>query len=194
MSFSYTGRGRRPHPGVAQNVHPCLTSSSRRLAMCRNALQTAFVVCLLMLLVGETARTGQSQAADFELSVLTTANRMVTVQCVRGCKLVVATKAPETELRWKVFTEFSFTCKLKDCSSGQVLGGVVAQSLTPDFNLWVSNSTERTAIRCVRGCKFAASTLPLKPDDPSAMRVQEIRFPCSGESCASGRISGWIEP
>jgi len=83
-----------------------------------------FVAAVVFL--GASVGTAQSPATDFELSVSTTADRTVSVQCVRGCKLVVATVQPGGETRWKVFPAFSFeNCQSRECSSGQVLGGVV---------------------------------------------------------------------
>ena len=158
-----------------------------------NMFRLTFVA--LLVLAGSPTAIAQSPATDFELSVTTIADRTVAVQCVRGCKLVVLTLQPDGEMRWKVFHEFKFgTCK-SECSSGQVLGGVVTESPTPDFDLWVANRAEGTVIKCVRGCTFAAIAGTPSPDAPhQPMRVQEVQFPCSHQSCASGRISGWVEP
>ena len=159
-----------------------------------NMFRLTFVA--LLVLAGSPTAIAQSRATDFELSVTTSADRTVAVQCVRGCKLVVATVVElGGEVRWKVFPVFSFEkCQSRECSSGQVLGGVVTQSPSPDFDLWVANRAEGTVIKCVRGCKFAAVVGTPSPDAPAAMRVQEVQFPCSGQTCASGRISGWVEP
>ena len=158
--------------------------------------QITFRVTVVALLIhaGSLTAIAQSPTTDFELSVTTSADRAVAVQCVRGCKLVVATAEPGAEIRWKVFPAFKFDCKSRECSSGQVLGGVVTQSPSPDFDLWVANRAEGTVIKCVRGCSFAAVAGAPAPDAPPPMRVQEIQFPCGPLTCASGRISGWLEP
>lgn len=149
----------------------------------------------LLVLTGVPPAIAQSPATDFELSVTTTADRTVSVQCVRGCKLVVGTVVElGGEVRWKAFPVFSLEkCQSRECSSGQVLGGVVTQSPSPDFDLWVASRAEATVIKCVRGCKFAAVAGAPSPDAPEPMRVQEVQFPCSRQTCASGRISGWVE-
>jgi len=150
----------------------------------------------LLILAGSLAANAQTSATDFELSVTTSADRTVRVQCVRGCKLVVATVVElGGEVRWKVSPMFSFEkCQSRECSSGQILGGVVTQSSSPDFDLWVASRAEGTLIKCVRGCKFAAVAGVPDPHAPAPIRVEEVQFPCSAHACASGRISGWVEP
>lgn len=152
-----------------------------------------FTVVTLLILISASVQ-GAQLATDFELSVTTSADRSVEIQCVRGCRLVVATRSPaDGEMHWKVFPKFAFTkCQNRECSSGQTLGGVVTQSPSPDFDLWVANSVDGTVIKCVRGCKFAAVAQAPAPDDPEPLRVPEVRFPCRGQSCVV-RISGWVE-
>ena len=167
--------------------------SGRIRRMDRSALRMTFVA--VMVFVGASLGRAQSPAPNFELSVATTPDRAVSIRCVRGCSLVVATLQPGGETQWQVRPTFAFAkCEATECSSGQVLGGVVSQSPSPDFDLWVANKIDGTVIRCVRGCKFAAVVGAPKSDDPLVTRLSEVRFPCSGQSCASGRIGGWIAP
>jgi hypothetical protein len=150
-----------------------------------------------LIFVGAAVGGAQSPATDFELAVTavtTGARGGVTVRCVRGCRLLVATSTAGGETRWTVFPRFVLdNCGPSECSSGQVLGGVVSQSPSPDFDLWVATSVEGSVIKCVRGCKFAAVVGAPRAEDPPAKRVPEVRFPCNGESCASGIVGGWVE-
>ena len=158
-------------------------------------------MALVAALVFVSAAVGgaQSPTADFELSVtgLTTgAGRSVTVRCIRGCRLVFASAPAGGETHWNITPRFVLNCASfsTECSSGQILGGVVSRAASPDFDLWLANSAEGNVIKCVRGCKFAATVGAPRAEDPPAKRVPEVRFPCNGQSCASGIIGGWVEP
>ena len=156
-------------------------------------LRLALVAALAF--VGAAVGSAQSRASDFELSVKSGANRTVTVRCIRGCRLVSASAPSGGETSWKITRSFVIeNCSSDECSSGQILGGVVSRVPSPDFDLWLANSAEGNVIKCVRGCQFAARVGAPRVDDRPAKRVSEVRFPCNGQSCASGTIGGWVEP
>jgi hypothetical protein len=74
-----------------------------------------------------------------------------------------------------------------------------AQARQPDFELVITapggpaNTTREgmTKVECVRGCELMWVERGLNPNSrPSST----FSFGCGAESCASGRIGGWVKP
>lgn len=167
-------------------------------------LSCRLAVVIVTLIASSAAAAAQSSITEFELQVMTAPDRSVTVRCVRGCSLVVLVHHPvEDVMRWDRMPHFNFRCRTGNCSSGKVLGGAAPATTegfvsAPAFDLLVENkivdAAMRTVVRCVRGCSFAAVVGAPRPGAPEPERVKEAQFPCNDQGCASGRISGWLEP
>ena len=67
-----------------------------------------------------------------------------------------------------------------------------AQGRRPDFELVVRAPNGQTQVECVRGCYLAWVERVV----PESLTPQSTTFSygCSGATCDSGRIGGWLRP
>ena len=153
-----------------------------------------FAITLVVALGCVEAASAQSMPTAFELSVTTESDRTVSVECLRGCTLLVLVSPPTEPMQWDSISVFRFNCAQRKCSSGRVLSGTVTQVNSPAFDLWITSGPSGTTVRCTRACDFSAPLNAPNFDQSGATRVQEVMFTCSGESCASGTIGGRVIP